>query len=75
MPGDIDAKKTRKTFHKLYIKIFSQSFIVNSSLLRAFTVQNICNNSFSGGKSRKNGIAVIKITVSQQKIPQNYRFP
>ena len=30
-------------------------------------VQNICKNSFSEGKSRKNGIPVIKITFSLQK--------
>ena len=75
VPGDIDATKTRKTFHKLHIDFFSQCLIVNSSLLRAFMVQNFCKNSFSGGKSRKNGISVIKITCSLQKIPQNYRFP
>ena len=33
VPGDIDAKKTKKTFHKLHIKFFSQGLIVNSSLL------------------------------------------
>ena len=38
-------------------------------------VQNICRNSFSRDKSRKNGISVIKITFYLQKIPQNYRFP
>ena len=37
-------------------------------------VQNVCKKSFSGGKSRKNGIPVIKITFSFQKIPQNYVF-
>ena len=66
--------KIRKTFHKLYINFFSQCLIVTSSLLWAFMVQNVCKNSFSGGKSRKNGIPVIKITFSLQKIPQNYRF-
>ena len=37
-------------------------------------VQNICKNSFSCGKSRKNGIPVIKITFALQKIAQNDRF-
>ena len=55
--------------------IFSQCLIMNSSLLLAFMVQNVCKNSFSGGKSRKNGIPIIKITFSLQKIPQNYRLP
>ena len=67
--------KTRKTFQKLHIKFFSPCLIVTSSLLWAFMVQNVCKNSFSGGKSRKNGIPVIKITFSLQKISQNYRFP
>ena len=66
-----DQKNLPQTSHK----IFSQCLMVNSSLLWAFMVQNFCKNSFSGGKSRKNGIPVIKITFSLQKIPQNYRFP
>ena len=44
-------------------------------MLWAFVVQNFCKNLFSGGKSRKNGIPVIKITFSLQKIPKEYRFP
>ena len=72
VPGDIDAKKTRKTFHHI---TFFQRLVVTSSLLWAFMVQNFCKNLFSGGKSRKNGIPVIKITFSLQKISQNYRFP
>ena len=68
-------KKDQKNFPQTSHKIFSQCLIVNSSLLWAFMVQNFCKNSFSGGKSRKNGIPVIKITFSLQKIPQNYRFP
>ena len=60
VPGDIDAKKTRKTFQTSH-KFFSQCFIVNSSLLWAFLVQKFCENSFSGIKSRKNSIPVIKI--------------
>ena len=75
VPGDIDAKKTRKTFHKLQIyKFFSQCLIVISSLLWAFMVQSNCKKSFSRGKSRKNDIPVLKITFSLQKMPQNYRF-
>ena len=66
VPGYIDAKKIIKIFHKLHIKFFSQCLIVNYSLVCAFMVQNICKNSFSGGKSRKNGIPVIKITFSLQ---------
>ena len=68
-------KKDQKNLPQTSHKIFSQCLIVNSSLLWAFMVQNFCKNSFSGGKSRKNGIPVIKITFSLQKIPQNYRFP
>ena len=44
-------------------------------MLWAFVVQNFCKNLFSGGKSRKNSIPVIKITFSLQKIPKEYRFP
>ena len=62
VPGYIDAKKIIKTSHKFFFSML----IVNSSLLCAFMVQNICKNSFSGGKSRKNGIPVIKITFSLQ---------
>ena len=68
-------KKDQKNLPQTLYKFFSRYFIVNSSLLRAYMFQNICKNSFSGGKSRKNGIPVIKITFSLQKIPQNYRFP
>ena len=68
-------KKDQKNLPQTSHKIFSQCLIVNSSLLWAFMVQNFCKNSFSGGKSRKNGIPVIKITFSLQKISQNYRFP
>ena len=77
VPGDIDAKKSRKIFDKPEINFFSWCLIVNSSLLWAFVVQNFCKNSFSGGKKKveKNGILVIKITFSLQKIPQKYRFP
>ena len=32
-------------------------------------VQNFCKNSFSGGKSRKNDIPVIKITFYCKKSP------
>ena len=67
-------KKDQKNLPQISHKIFSQCLIVTSSLLWAFMVQNVCRNSFSGGKSRKNGIPVIKITFFQ-KIPQNYRFP
>ena len=65
-----DQKNLLQTSHKF----FSQCFIVNSSLLWVFMVQNFCKNSFSGVKSRKNDIPVIKIPFSLQKIPQNYRF-
>ena len=50
VPGDIDAKKTRKTFHKLQIyNFFSQCLIVISSLLWAFMVQSNCKKSFLRG--------------------------
>ena len=68
-------KKDQKNLPQTSHNFFSQYLIVNFSLLWAFMVQNICKNSFSEGKSRKNGIPVIKITFSLQKIPQNYRFP
>ena len=67
-------KKDQKNLPQTSRKFFSRWFIVNSSLLWAFMVQNFCKNSFSGGKSRINGIPVIKITFSLQKLPQNYRF-
>ena len=51
MPGDIDAKKDQKNPPQTLHKIFCQCLIVNSSLLLAFMVQNVCKNSFSGGKS------------------------
>ena len=52
VPGDTDAKKTRKTFHKLHINFFFSRLNCNSSLW-VFMVQDLCKNSFSGGKSRK----------------------
>ena len=55
-------------------KHFPQCVIVNSSLLWAFLVQNFCKNSFSGVKSRKNSIPVIKTTFSLQKISQSTGF-
>ena len=58
-------KRLPQTSHK----IFSQCSIVNSSLLSAFIVQNFCKKSFSGGKSRKNGIPVIKVTFICKKSP------
>ena len=68
-------KKDQKNFPQTSHKFFSQCLIVNSSLLWAFIVQNFCKNSFSGVKSRKTGIPVIKMAFSLQKIPQNYRLP
>ena len=67
-------KKDQKNLPQTSHKIFSQCLIVNSLLLWAVTVQNFCKNLFSGGK-RKNGIPVIKITFSLQKVSQSYRFP
>ena len=61
-------KKDQKNLPQTSHKIFSQCLIVNSSLLWAFMVQNFCKNSFSGGKSRKNGIPVIKITFCQKSL-------
>ena len=72
---DIVTKKSGKTFQKLAIKNFFSMLNCESSLLWAFMVQNFCKNSFSGAKSRKNGIPVMKITFILQKIPQNYRVP
>ena len=70
-------KKDQKNLLQASHNIFPQCLIVNSSLLWAFMVQNFCKNSFSGGKSRKNGIPVIKITFFlKPPLPhQNYRFP
>ena len=67
MPGDTDAKKDQKNPPQTLHKISCQCLIVNSSLLLAFMVQNVCKNSFSGGKSRKNDMPVKKITFSLQK--------
>ena len=69
VPGNTDAKKTRKTFHRLR-KIFSQCLIMISSLLWAFMVQNFCKNLFSGGKSKQNGIPIIKITFFVKDTPE-----
>ena len=63
-------KSLLQTLHKILSYL-----IVNSSLLWALMVQHFRKNSFSGGKSRKNGTLVIKITFALQKNPQNYRFP
>ena len=68
-------KKDQKNLPQTSHKIFSWYLIVNSSLLWPFMVQNFCKNSFARGKSKKNGIPVIKIAFSLQKIAQNYRFP
>ena len=65
-------RKDQKSLTWTSHKIFSQCLIVNSSLLRAFMVQNNCKDSFSGGKSRKNGILVIKINFSFQKYPLEF---
>ena len=62
-------KHLLQTSHKFF-SMLSCEFLI----LMSISVQNICKNSFSGGKSRKNGIPVIKITFLK-KIPQNYRFP
>ena len=67
-------KKDQKNLPQTSHIFFSQILIVNSSFLWAFMVQNFCKNSFSHGKSRKNGIPAIKITFPFQKIPKNYRF-
>ena len=68
-------KKDQKNLWQTSHKISCQGLIVNSSLSWPFMVQIFCKNSFLGGKSRKNGILVIKITFSLQNISQNYRFP
>ena len=68
-------KKDQKNLPWTSHKIFSQCLIVNSSLFWAFMVQNNCKDSFSGVKSRKNGISEIKINFSFQNIHQNFRFP
>ena len=68
-------KKVQKNLTQTWDKFFFPTLIVNSLLLWAFMVQNFFKNSFSGGKSRKNDIPVITITLSLQKIRQNYRFP
>ena len=68
-------KKDQKKFPQTSHQFFFQCLIVSSSLFWAFMAQSICKNSFSGVKSRKNGILVIKMTFSLQEIPQNYKFP
>ena len=74
VPGDNDAKKTQKNLPQTSHKFFSQCFITNFSLTWTFMVQTFCKNSFSGDKSRKKSIPVIKIIFSLQEISQNYRF-
>ena len=68
--GDIDAKKDQKNPPKTSHKIFSQCLIVTSSFLWAFMVENVCKNSFLGGKNRKNGIPVLKITFAYYLSPR-----
>ena len=68
-------KKDQKNLPKTSHNFFFWCLIVSSLLLWAFMVQNFCKNSFLGGKSRKNGIRVLKITFSLQNVPQNYKFP
>ena len=62
-------KNLLQTSHNFFSMLGCEFLIVMS-----ISVQNICKNSFSGGKSRKNGIPVIKITFLK-KILQKYRFP
>ena len=71
----ISMQKDQKNLPQTSHKIFSQCVIVNSSFLCAFMVQNFCRNSFSGGKSSKNNIPVIKITFSLQTPLELNRFP
>ena len=58
---------------------FTQNFflMLNCEFLIVMSIYGLklCLNSFSVGKSRKNDIPEIKITLSLLKIPQNYRFP
>ena len=63
-------KKDQKNLPQTWHKIFSHCLIVNSSLIWAFMVQSFWKNSFPRGKSRKNGIPVMKITFSLQKSPR-----
>ena len=73
MPGDIDAKKTRKTFQKLQINFFlNASFSLNVYEHLRFKV--FAKIHFQGVKGERNGIPVIKIPFSLQKVPENYRF-
>ena len=65
--GDIDAKKTRKTFHKVHMKLFLNFSLRILYCSEHLVVQNFCKKSFSGNKIRKNGIPVIKITFSLKK--------
>ena len=53
-----------------FTKNFFSILFLNSSLLWAFMVQNFCKNSFSGGKSRKTGIPVIKTTILCKSPPE-----
>ena len=64
----------QKTFYKLHIEFFLNTLFVNSSLSSAFLVQNFCKNSFSGGKSRTNGIPVIKNQLCFAKNPPELQF-
>ena len=53
VPRHIDAKKTRKNFHKLHMSFFSLCLAVNSSLLWAFVIQNFWKIYFEGIKVEK----------------------
>ena len=68
-------KKDQKNLKQTSHRSFSKCLIVNSSLLWPFMIPNFCKNSFSGGKSKKNSIPVIKINFFLERNPQNYRFP
>ena len=51
--GDIDAKKTRKTFHKVHMKLFLNFSLRILYCSEHLVVQNFCKKSFSGNKIRK----------------------
>ena len=72
--GDIDAKKRPEKLSQTLHKHFSHCLIVISSLLWAFMIQNLGENSCSGGKSTKYGVPVVRISFFLQKAQENCTF-
>ena len=68
-------KKYQKNLPQTSHQIFSQCSIFFLNAYEHLRFKVFVKIHFQGVKIEKNGIPVIKITFSLQKIPQNYRFP